>query len=172
MISQITPAGEQPANRARSTAASVWPARRSTPPGIDRSGRMWPGRARSSGSVAGSTSARTVSARSYAEVPVVTPRLASTVTVKAVPIGAVLSVTIMLIRSSSRRSPVMGTQIRPRPCLAMKLMASGVTRSAAMTRSPSFSRSSSSTTRIIRPWRISSIAASIVAKPAARTLAS
>ena len=127
---------------------------------------MWPGRARSSGCVAGSTSARTVRARSYAEVPVVTPRFASTVTVKAVPIGAVLSDTIMLMRSSSRRSPVMGTQMRPRPCLAMKLTASGVTRSAAMTRSPSFSRSSSSTTRIIRPWRMSSIAASIVANPA------
>ena len=43
-------------------------------------------------------------------------------------------------------------------CLAMKLMASGVTFSAARVRSPSFSRSSSSTTTIIRPARISSIA--------------
>src|SRR3954465_15112961 len=38
----------------------------------------------------------------------------------------------------------------------MKLMASGVTRSAASVRSPSFSRSSSSTTTTIRPARISS----------------
>ena len=78
---------------------------------------MWPGRARSSGCVAGSTSARTVSARSYAEVPVVTPRLASTVTVKAVPIGAVLSATIMLMRSSSRRSPGHGNADQAAPVL-------------------------------------------------------
>ena len=32
MISQITPAGISPASRARSTAASVWPTRSSTPP--------------------------------------------------------------------------------------------------------------------------------------------
>ena len=32
MISQITPAGLRPASRAMSTAASVWPARTSTPP--------------------------------------------------------------------------------------------------------------------------------------------
>src|SRR5260370_32368521 len=40
----------------------------------------------------------------------------------------------------------------------MKLIASGVTFSAARVRSPSFSRSSSSITTIIRPARISSIA--------------
>src|SRR3954466_14390503 len=40
----------------------------------------------------------------------------------------------------------------------MKLIASGVTFSAASIRSPSFSRSSSSTRTIIRPARISSIA--------------
>ena len=63
--------------------------------------------------------------------------------------------------SSSRRSSVIGMQIRPRPCLAMKLMTSGVTFSAAMVRSPSFSRSSSSTTMIIRPSRKASMAASM-----------
>src|SRR5579871_6250880 len=42
----------------------------------------------------------------------------------------------------------------------MKLMASGVTFSAAKVRSPSFSRSSSSTTTIIRPARISATALS------------
>src|SRR6266478_782478 len=45
--SQMTPAGAQPARRARSIAASVWPARRSTPPGMARSGKMCPGRVRS-----------------------------------------------------------------------------------------------------------------------------
>ena len=44
----------------------------------------------------------------------------------------------------SARSAVRARQISPRPCLAMKLMASGVTNWAAMVRSPSFSRSSSS----------------------------
>src|SRR5262245_16613007 len=43
----------------------------------------------------------------------------------------------------------------------MKLIASGVTFSAAIVRSPSFSRSSSSTTMIIRPARSSAIASSI-----------
>src|SRR4029079_4877689 len=45
----------------------------------------------------------------------------------------------------------------------MKLMASGVMHSAAMVRSPSFSRSSSSTTTSIRPARNSSIASGMVA---------
>ena len=39
----------------------------------------------------------------------------------------------------------------PRPCLAMKLMASGVAICAGMTRSPSFSRSSASTSTTMRP---------------------
>ena len=47
----------------------------------------------------------------------------------------------------------MGTQMSPRPCVAMKLMISGVTASAAQTRSPSFSRDSSSVRTIIRPLR-------------------
>ncbi len=47
MISQTTPAGFSPASRARSTAASVWPERSSTPPGRARSGKTWPGRTRS-----------------------------------------------------------------------------------------------------------------------------
>ena len=49
MISQTTPAGISPASRARSTAASVWPARSSTPPRRARSGKMWPGWTRSRG---------------------------------------------------------------------------------------------------------------------------
>ena len=35
--------GLSPARRARSTAASVWPARSSTPPSLARSGNTWPG---------------------------------------------------------------------------------------------------------------------------------
>ena len=50
----------------------------------------------------------------------------------------------------------------------MKLMASGVTFSAAMQRSPSFSRSSSSTRITIRPARISSIASAMVESAGSR----
>ncbi len=50
MISQITPEGLRPASRARSTAASVWPVRSSTPPGLALSGKMCPGWTRSRGS--------------------------------------------------------------------------------------------------------------------------
>src|SRR5882724_4284920 len=53
--------------------------------------------------------------------------------------------------SCCRRSEVVGTQMSPRPCLAMKLTDSGVTNCAAMIRSPSFSRSASSTTMTILP---------------------
>lgn len=40
MISQQTPAGWRPAMRTRSMVASVWPARRSTPPGTARRGNV------------------------------------------------------------------------------------------------------------------------------------
>ena len=49
IISQMTPAGCSPASRARSTLASVCPARRRTPPSFARSGKMWPGCTRSIG---------------------------------------------------------------------------------------------------------------------------
>src|SRR5919112_6520097 len=68
--------------------------------------------------------------------------------------------------SSSQRSGVSARQIHPRAWVAMKLIASGVTCSAAMARSPSFSRSSSSRTRTILPWRKSSIASSTLQKDA------
>ena len=71
MTSQITADGSRPAIRARSTEASVCPARFRTPPACARSGNMWPGRARSAGRVAGSIAVRTVAARSAAEMPVV-----------------------------------------------------------------------------------------------------
>ena len=50
----------------------------------------------------------------------------------------------------------------PRPWVIMKLTVSGVTFSAAQTKSPSFSRSSSSTTMMTRPWRMASTASSMV----------
>ena len=51
----------------------------------------------------------------------------------------------------------------PRPWVAMKATDSGVTNCAAIVRSPSFSRSASSTTTTKRPERMSSIASSTVA---------
>ena len=84
MTSQMTPAGYSPAIRARSTAASVCPARTITPPVRDRSGNMWPGRARSDGCVAGSIAVSTVAARSAAEMPVVVRPFASIGTQNAV----------------------------------------------------------------------------------------
>jgi len=53
ITSQITPPGRSPVSRAKSTAASVWPVRTSTPPLLDRIGKTCPGRARSSGRESG-----------------------------------------------------------------------------------------------------------------------
>ena len=91
MISQMTPAGMRPAMRARSTEASVWPARTRTPPLRARSGKTWPGRARSLGLELGLMATWMVWARSAAEMPVVTPSRASMDSVKAVPKREVLS---------------------------------------------------------------------------------
>src|SRR5262245_52596520 len=164
MISQRTAEGLRPAMRARSTDASVWPARLSTPPACARSGNMWPGRLRSAGFVAGSMAVRTVAARSAAEIPVVVRPRASIETVKAVPKLEVFSSTIGGRASSAHRSSVRARQTRPRPSRAMKLIACGETFSAARTRSPSFSRSSSSTTTTNLPARRSATARSMVEK--------
>src|SRR5919107_625301 len=161
ITSHITPAGLKPARRARSTAASVWPARCNTPPGRARSGKTWPGISRSSGPVASSTATRQVCALSAAEIPVVIPSLASILAVKAVPIREVLCLVISGISRRSIISPAIGRQMRPRPCVAMKFMSSGVTSSAAIVRSPSFSRSSSSQTITIFPALMSSMISSI-----------
>src|SRR5215207_887411 len=161
IISQITPAGLSPASLARSTAASVCPARCRTPPGLALKGKTWPGMTRSSGPVASSTATRQVWARSAAEMPVETPSFASMETVKAVPMREELWVVICGISNRSSSSSAIGRQIRPLPCTAMKLMSSGLTSSAAIVRSPSFSRSSSSQTMTIFPALVSSMISSI-----------
>ena len=162
--SQITPAGYSPARRARSTLASVWPTRCSTPPGRDRSGKTWPGRRRSAAVDTGSIATRMVADRSAALMPVVTPNraAASTLTVKAVSCASVLWSTICGSPSASHRSCVSVRQISPRPCTSMKLIVSGVIFSAAAIRSPSFSRASSSATSTSFPARTSAIACSTV----------
>ena len=124
---------------------------------------MWPGRARSVGWVFGSIAARMV-ARAIGGGDAGRARRVLGVDRDAerrLEAGRVVRRPSAGCSSSSRRSSVIGRQIRPRPCLAMKLMTSGVTFSAAMVRSPSFSRSSSSTTMIIRPSRKASTAASM-----------
>ena len=97
-------------------------------------------------------------------MPVVTPSRASIDTVKGVSNEDSFFAAIRSSPSSSQRSGVSDRQISPRPSLAMKLIASDVTNWAAIVRSPSFSRSSSSQTTTILPSRMSSIACSIVAK--------
>ena len=163
MISQITPDGLSPARRATSTAASVWPARTSTPPSRATSGKTWPGETICSGPLAASIATEMVRARSAAEMPVVTPSRASIEMVKAVSSRVPLVRLIGCRPSWSTRSWVSARQIRPRPCLAMKLIASGVAICAGMTRSPSFSRSSSSTRMNMRPLRASSMICSALA---------
>ena len=93
----------------------------------------------------GSINLRIVVARSYADTPVLL-FIWSTDTVKAVPnFEAEGVVTIMGMFNSSSRLPNIGTHNRPRASVIMKFTISGVTFSAAITRSPSFSRLSSST---------------------------
>ena len=102
--------------RARSTEASVWPARFSTPPAL-RAQREHVARAQAgpTGRVAGSIAVRTVAARSAAEMPVVVRPRASIETVKAVPKFEVFSSTIGGSSSSSQRSSVRARQIEPAP---------------------------------------------------------
>ena len=93
-ISEITPAGESPAIIARSTAASVCPARLRTPPARARRGNTWPGLAKPLALTWSSARALHVKARSLADIPVVVPSATSTEIVNAVPIASVLLATI------------------------------------------------------------------------------
>src|SRR3954468_12354593 len=162
-ISQITPAGISPARRARSIDASVWPVRSSTPPALAFSGCTWPGVAMSRGPLSGSIAVCIVCAWSWTLMPVVTPSRASMVTVNGVLCGVSFLAGCSSRPSSSPRSGVSARQIQPPAWRVMKLIASGVMNCAAMTRSPSFSRSSSSTTTTIFPLAMSSRASSMVA---------
>ena len=93
----------------RSTAASVWPARWSTPPRA-RNGKICPGCTRSSGTAVGSAMVWIVLARSLALMPVVIPLAAST------PLGNPFE-TFLIARhhaldaSWRKRSSVVGTQM-------------------------------------------------------------
>ncbi len=163
IISMSTPPGSMPAILVRSTTASVCPGRRSTPLSCAMRGNMCPGRPSSSGLVAGSTNARNVLVRSDTDMPVVHPLVSrSTDTVKGVECNDVFSPTMRSSLSCWHLSRVSGAHSRPRPYWVMKFIISSVTVAAAAMKSPSFSRSSSSTTMTIRPAFISSIASSMV----------
>src|SRR6266853_1510677 len=151
MISHSTAAGWSPASCARSQQASVWPARTGTPPACAMSGNTWPGWTISAGVALGEAATLMVCERSAAEMPVVTPEAASMDTVKLVPCTERLRATIGSRLRRSACASVIGMQTRPLPNFAMKLIFSAVTNSAAKMRSPSFSRSSSSTSTAMRP---------------------
>ncbi len=161
--SQMTAASLSPASRARSTLPSVWPARTSTPPSRARRPSMWPlPRTRSAGVELSSMATATVRARSKAEMPVVMPVRASNFTVNGVALGSALTPAIGSRCNRSQKAGAMARQTMPQALRIMKLITSGVAFSAAMTRSPSFSRLSSSTRTIIRPRRSSSSASSML----------
>ena len=85
--------------------------------------------------------------------------------VNAVLKESVLFLTISGKFISSNFSFKAGIHINPLPYLVIKFIASGVTISAAISKSPSFSLSSSSTTIIIFPCFKSSTASKIVLNP-------
>src|SRR5580765_7731687 len=95
-------------------------------------------------------------------IPVVTPSAASIDTVKLVRCSRSVSLTISGSRSCAQRSRVSVRQISPRPKRAMKLMSAAETPCAAITRSPSFSRSSSSMITTMRPARRSASISSVL----------
>src|SRR5574344_147617 len=150
MISQQRPTSLSPASRQRSTVASVCPARRRTPPSRACSGNMCPGRRKCSGFTPSFTDASAVIERSAAEMPVVVSTL-SIETVKAVWWLSVFWTTICGRSSLRQNSALIGMQMSPFACVAMKLTFASVACSAAQMQSPSFSRSASSVTRMISP---------------------
>src|SRR5512139_1253331 len=95
-------------------------------------------------------------------MPVVTPSAASIEIVKFVVWRTSVLLTINGSRSCSQRARVSVRQISPRPYFAMKLTSSARTFVAAMMRSPSFSRSSSSRITTISPARIAAMMSSVV----------
>ena len=94
-------------------------------------------------------------------MPVVIPSFASTDSMNAVPcLSPLPRVFIRAMLSFDSLSEVKATHIRPRPCVAMKLIFSSDTQSAAIIRSPSFSRFSSSVTTTSSPRPIAVITSS------------
>ena len=159
----MTPAGKNPAKRARSTAASVCPERLRTPPSLATKGNTCPGLFNSPAFVFGLTKACIVFDLSSADIPELTPcPFKSTETVKAVSIISVFFVTIGCNDSFLHLLDVIGTQTKPLPFLIIKLTISLVIICAGKTKSPSFSLFSSSTTIKTFPFLKSLIASEMV----------
>ena len=163
IISHNTPAGLNPANLDKSTAASVCPVLLNTPPSLADKGKICPGLARLEGLVFSFTRALIVFDLSLVEIPDVTPLpIKSTEIVKAVCISSVLFETIGSSFKCLHLLDVSGTQIKPLPCVAIKFTISGDMISAGYIKSPSFSLFSSSTTIITLLFFKSSMASLIV----------
>ena len=160
MISTSTPAGLNPASRQVNGCFCM--ACSSTRRLFCTQGKNMPGTPRSSGLVAGSTRARIVFARSLARNPC-RGTMANQIhgNGKGVSWEDVFRLTIISRCNSSHRSSVSEAQINPRPWVAIKLMTSGVTFSAAVIKSPSFSRLASSTTMTTLPALISAMASAM-----------
>jgi len=73
IISTKVATGFSPANLHRSIAASVWPARSKTPPGLAIKGKICPGLPKSSALASSRVSQNIVLALSAADIPVVLP---------------------------------------------------------------------------------------------------
>src|SRR5690554_6849209 len=102
-----------------------------TPLSLAIKGKMCPGRPSSSAVVSGLAKARSVLARSEAEIPVVQPSPSkSTETVNGVACKEVFRPTIISRSSSSHLRSDKGAQMSPLPYLAIKLTFSGVINSA------------------------------------------
>ena len=167
MTSHSTPTGFSPARRHRSTAASVCPALHENA-ALARAQREDVTRTREicCAVAVGSASARIVAARSLEETPVVVPMRRSTDTVNAVRCDSLLACTICGRSRRASSSSSIGTQMMPLVWRIMNATASGVARSAAMIRSPSFSRSSSSMMMTMRPALRSATISSTELSPA------
>ena len=160
MISQITPLGLRPARRDDIDRGLGMAGADEDSAGARDQGEDMARRDDRIAAIGESIATAMVRARSAALMPVEIPSLASIETVKAVSLRLWLVRVIGSSPSWSARSLVMARQISPRPWRAMKLIASGVAICAGMIRSPSFSRSSSSTRMNMRPLRASLMIAS------------
>ena len=165
-ISHNTPTGDDPAMRAKSTAASVCPARFSTPPARYLNGNTCPGLTNAAAVVSSDPSALIVIALSLADIPVVLVAK-STLTVNAVFIASLLlcESTISGRSSASALESSRLTHTNPLVCRIMNASDAAVILSAAPIKSPSFSLSSSSSTTTNFPFATSSSASATDANP-------
>ena len=135
-----------------STDASVWPALSKTPPFLATIGNTCPGDTISLFLTLGLIAVLIVFARSCAEIPVVTPFLASIEIVNAV---CILDLLFEDINGNFKLSTcffVKAKQIKPLPCFAMKLILLELHLEPGIIKSPSFSLFLSSTNINILPF--------------------